>query len=226
MSSMSINEHINSLYGFAKEKGFPEELFFSSKNQEGYILTSIDAYRDYPLFERIFNEKYDEKTFMRMMDVDLKSRLGTLAGVTVSEGYESVMLLEPPLAKKTGMLQYVRAADLEDYTLLLKPAMYRLEDFEKFAHEKRKGYLDEATWYIYIFATKKEFQGRGHGKKLMNLIISYADTTGCRICLETNLPENVGMYEHFGFETADRVTYKDNMEHYVMIYTGRGGNGT
>ncbi len=47
-----------------------------------------------------------------MMSVDFKSRLNTLAGITTGADYESVVLLEAPKTKKTGMLEYVRAADL------------------------------------------------------------------------------------------------------------------
>ncbi len=67
--------------------------------------------------------------------------------------------------------------------------MYKLEDFEKFAHEQRKDYLNDNAWYIYIFATKSEYRGHGYGRRLMDLILSYANKTGCRICLETNLNE-------------------------------------
>ena len=220
MSFGSINEQVKKLYDYASDQGFNRDLFFSADNQDGYMITSIEAFRQYPLFLHVFGGKYDEKTFMRMMSVDFKSRLNTLAGITTGGDYESVMLLEAPKTKKTGMLQYVMAADPGDYTLLVKPAMYKLEDFEKFAHEQRKDYLDDNTWYIYIFATKSEYMGHGYGRRLMDLILSYADKTGCRICLETNLNENVKMYEHFGFKTVSSSVYKDTLEHYVMLYTG------
>lgn len=38
--------------------------------------------------------------------------------------------------------------------------LYRLEEFEKYALEKRKPFLDEKTWYMYIFATSEDAQGK------------------------------------------------------------------
>ena len=106
---------------------------------------------------------------------------------------------------------------------------YRREDVEKlqtpyalpgeypFLRGNKK---DDNTWYIYIFATRNEFQRQGHGKKLIKLLCSFADINGYRICLETNLKENVTMYENFGFKNMDSSIYKETLEHYVMLYMG------
>lgn len=218
MNSVKGEEAIQSLYSYAAAEGFPEDLFLSAANLPRYIDTAIDAYRDYPLFQYLFRGKYDEKTFCRMMSVDLTSRLSTMAGIAGGPDCASVMLIEPPMNKRVGMLQYFKVAAPADYTLLLKPVMYRLEDYERFARQKRTAWLDEATWYIYIFATKQEYQHRGYGRKLMELMISYAEQTGSRICLETNLADNVGLYEHFGFRTVETTVYGDALEHYVMLF--------
>ena len=217
MSYVRDDGPIGELYDHAMSKGFSTDLFLCSENQDRYISTLTDAYRDYPLFTEIFEGKFDEKTFTRMMSVDIKSRLGIMAGLASSADYESVMLLEPPKARKTRMRDYFRVADAGAYTLLLKPEMYRLEDFEKFALDRRREYLDDKTWYIYIFATGKNYQGRGYGRKLMDCVLTFADENGSRICLETNSKDNVGLYRHFGFNLADSSVYKDSLEHYVML---------
>ncbi len=218
MNSGSSKSHIEDLYSFACSRGFSREVFFSGENLDRYIEAVTDAFMDYPLFLHVFGGTYDDKTFSRMLAVDFKCRLNTIAGIA-SPGYESVMLIEPPGTAKTGMLQYVRSADTGSYGLLLKPAIYRLERFERYALKKRKGCLDDKTWYIYSFTTKREFQGKGYGKKLMELIVSYAEGKGLRICLETNSESNIGMYGHFGFESTDTSEYK-GMIHSVMLYTG------
>ncbi len=220
MSFMKSEEHIRQFYDYAIEQGFTEDLFFNEENQEFFEDTAIDAYRDYPLFPWIFSGKYDEKTLKKMLSVDFKSRLPVMAGITCSRDFESVMLLEPPEAKRTGMIQYLKAADAGAYTLLLKPAMYRLEEFEKFALEKRKPWINKKTWYLYVFATRKNCQGMGYGKKLMECLLSFAGKTKSRICLETNLSENAGLYRHFGFQTVDSSVYKDTLEHDVLVYPG------
>ncbi len=222
MPFANISEPVRKFYDHARQLGFPEELFLSADNLDRYIGTSIDAYRDYPLFLHVFRGRFDEKTFCRMMTIDFRSRLQTTAGIACSGSYESVMLLEPPGAKKVGMRDYVRVADAGAYTLLLKPVMYRLEGFERYARNKRAGLMDDKTWYIYIFATKKKFQRQGYGRKIMDVALSYADRNGCRICLETNLIDNIPMYEHFGFRRADSTYYQETLAHDVMLFEGRG----
>ncbi|MCR5683980.1 MAG: GNAT family N-acetyltransferase [Lachnospiraceae bacterium] len=221
MSYANTDGYTEGFYDHCLQNGLSKEVFLSKDNIEKYIAASVDAYRDYPLFLHVFGGRYDEKTLGRMMSVDFRSRLGVMVGIASGNEYESIMMIEPPLARKTGMAQYVKAANAADYSLIFKPAIYRQEDYEKFALNKRRAYLDEKTWYIYIFATRKEYQHKGHGKKLMNLMLSFADSTGSRLCLETNLSDNVGMYEHFGFKIMDSSTYKNALEHYVMLYTGK-----
>lgn len=221
MSSGRDDPYIRSFYDHAVRKGFSSDCLFGEKNLERYIETSVDAYRDYALFDHVFKGKYDPELFSHMMNVDLRSRLGSLAGIASSERYESVMLAEPPKAEKTGMADYFGVARPEDFKLLLQPIIYRLESFEKYAREKREEFINDKTWYIYVFATKTEYQGKGYGKKLMELLLSFADENGFRICLETNEKDNLELYEHFGFKTVKRSMYQNTLEHYNMIFETR-----
>ncbi len=218
MICANIDTRIREFYEYAVQNGFSEDLFLQEENRERFVATALDGYRDYPLFVYVFGGKYDEKAFSRMMSIDIKSRLCTTAGIASSTDFESVMLIEPPRTKKTGMLQYVKVATPKSYSLLLEPAMYRQEAFERYALKMRKDFLDDKTWYMYIFATKKEYQHRGYGKKLMNVILPYAESKGFRICLETNHLDNITLYEHFGFELMSLSVYKDELEHCVMLY--------
>ncbi len=219
---MNSDERILEFYEYVRQQGFSKELLFTAENQNRFIETSVDGYREYPLFLHIFGGKYDETVFRRMMSVDFLSRLAgnTMAGIA-SSGYESVLLLEPPASNRVGMKEYVKVAKPADFLLLFKKPMYRLEDFEKYALRKREAYLDENTWYVYIFATKMACQHQGYGKKLLNLMLSYADDKKCRICLETNSAANVQMYEHFSFRVMEDDVYQGTLEHHVMLYPGQ-----
>ncbi len=221
MNSGKDNPYIRSFYDHAVKNGFSQEWLFGEENLEHYIDTATDAYSDYALFKHVFKGRYDTDLFAHMMRVDLRSRLDITAGIASGEKYESVMLIEPPKAEKTGMADYFGVARPEDFKLLLQPIIYRLEGFEKYARENRKQFLDDNTWYVYIFATGKEYQGRGYGKKLMEELLSFACENGFRLCLETNERGNLGMYEHFGFRTVKESLYQNTLEHYNMIYDAK-----
>ncbi len=216
MNFMNVDEHIKEFYDYAVHNGFSKEQFFSHDNLNGFIDTSIDGYSDYPLFMHVFENDISEKILRRMMNVDYRSRLNMMAGMASDEDFNSVMMIEPPLAKKIGMKEYVKIAHPADYALLFKKQMYRQEEYESFAFNKRKELLDDKTWYMYVFVTKKNEQRKGHGKKLMNLMLKFADEKGYRIVLETDLKDNVPMYEKFGFTVMGESVYKDELNHYVM----------
>ena len=108
--------------------------------------------------------------------IDLKAKNGTVAGLTSSEEYESVMIVMPPMIPEAGFLQYARMIRPKDYPLLFKTATKRQGIYEKYAYKRRKGFLDDKTWYIYIYATKDRFKRQGYGKKIMKLIKNFVST--------------------------------------------------
>lgn len=221
MSCTSSNKYLNELYDYARESGVSEIQFLSKDNISEFIETSVDAYTNYPLFCNVFKGSVNGKTLSRMMLVDYKSRLhlDIIGGLTSSESFESVIMFEPPMAKTVSVSDYIKVAKLSDYTMLLNPTYYRQINYEDFSYRKRLPYLDGKTWYIYVFATKKECQRKGFGKPLINLLTSFAKEKGYRICLETDLTENVAMYEKFGFKLKDESVYKGSLNHYVLLYS-------
>ncbi len=218
MLCTSIEESIEEFYEHALQEGILRDQLFSSENYKDYIATSVDGYRSYPLFVDMFKGNFNENVLSRMMNIDYKCRIGRVAGIASGENYESVMLLEPPCTEKTGMLHYLKIARPSDYTLLFRPALHRQQRYEEYALSKRLPYLDERTWYIYVFVTRREYQRHGYGKKLMHAACSFADKKGARVCLETNQTQNVAMYEQFGFKLMDTSVYKNRMDHFVMVY--------
>ncbi len=216
MNSGKDNPYIRSFYDHAEKNGFSRTWMFNGDNLEQYIDTAIDAYSDYALFRHLFKGRYDPELFAHMMNVDFRSRLGITAGIASSGKYESIMLAEPPKTGKTGMSDYLNVARPGDFRLLLEPIIYRLESFEKYSRENRAEFLDDNTWYVYIFATKKAYQRKGCGKKLMEELISYAGENGFRLCLETNESGNLGLYEHFGFRTVKKLLFQNTLEHYIL----------
>ena len=134
-----------------------------------------------------------------------------------TDDYRSVMLLEPPMTEKPRKLQYFLSADIHTFSVFLHPSSYRQDDYENYALRTRTPFIDEKTWYLYIFTTQKKYQRQGYGKKLIGSIISFAKEKGYSLCLETDLDENVPMYENFGFRVMDSSIYNNSLHHYVMV---------
>lgn len=210
--------YINELYEYASLMDIPKEGFINAKNLNEYVATAVDAYKGYSVFQYMYDGKYDEVELAQMLTIDYKSWIDRIAGMSVSQNYESIVLLEPPNAKRVGMLDYIRTATLPEFKLLFRPSLHRLEKFSKFALKLRKQFLDERTWYFYIFATRHDAQGKKYGKRLMNVLLSFAEDRNYRICLETNSDSNLSMYEHFGFKKMVSSCFNDSIVHYVMLF--------
>lgn len=61
--------------------------------------------------------------------------------------------------------------------------------------------------YLMILGVDPEYQGRGHGKKLISALLAEADERKLSIYLETSTEKNVVMYEKHGFKVIGKVIH-------------------
>ena len=54
-------------------------------------------------------------------------------------------------------------------------------------------------WYLHYIGVRPEHQGKGFGGRLIRERTAVADAAGLPCWLETATPENVGLYQRFGF---------------------------
>ena len=214
--SNEITNYIKEFKEFCTKSGFDEDTFLSLRNLDRYIDTVVDGFEGYPVWVETFKGDYKPRILKRMLELDFKSRIHNLIGLSTDD-YRSVILLEPPMTEKPGKLRYFLSADIHTFSVFLHPSTYRQDDFENYALRTRTPFIDEKTWYLYIFTTQKKYQRQGYGKKLIGSIISFAKEKGYSLCLETDLDENVPMYENFGFRVMDSSIYNNSLHHYVMV---------
>lgn len=61
---------------------------------------------------------------------------------------------------------------------------------------------DVAHVVVELFAVERASRGRGNGRALLDALLARADKKGWIVHLETTRPENVAIYERFGFRAA------------------------
>mmetsp|Transcript_22845 Transcript_22845/g.40746 ORF Transcript_22845/g.40746 Transcript_22845/m.40746 type:complete len:258 (+) Transcript_22845:1-774(+) len=85
----------------------------------------------------------------------------------------------------------------------------RLEKLEVLT-KKRKDHMKGIKRWIYLQALGVSFDhhGKGHGKKMLQLLLQTADMLNASIYLETESENNESLYKHFGFQTLEVMTLR------------------
>lgn len=64
--------------------------------------------------------------------------------------------------------------------------------------------------YLFAFATHLKEQHHGYGATLLRHLLNYLDANNLGCYLKTFDEENIGLYEHFGFELMERGNIRLN----------------
>ncbi len=78
---------------------------------------------------------------------------------------------------------------------------------------------DEPQWYLDLIAVAPERRGEGIGSTLIRLGLERAQHDGVPATLETARPDNVAMYEHFGFRVFHEGTVPGGGPHLWFMST-------
>ena len=66
-----------------------------------------------------------------------------------------------------------------------------------------KHHPSEQHWYLYAIGVDPGYQGNGVASVLLRSRLARCDQAGMPAYLESSKPENVPLYEHFGFEVTE-----------------------
>ena len=83
---------------------------------------------------------------------------------------------------------------------------YRLKDFGQYLDTLHARLAPFKHMFLQSLGIDPEFQGNGHGGRLLRQMIARMDAAGLPVYLETAEEQIVGFYEHFGFTVADEST--------------------
>ncbi len=78
-----------------------------------------------------------------------------------------------------------------------------MNGYEKFSRGIRNKFAPVPHLYLHNIAVKKSCQGKGFAGGLLRPILSRAAGDGIPCYLETQNPDNVPLYEHYGFKVVD-----------------------
>jgi len=87
----------------------------------------------------------------------------------------------------------------------MKVTIKMAKTFRPIEKDRKENMKNTSYIYILIIGVKQEFQKQGFGGKILQAIFEEADKTHTPIYLETSTPQNVKMYEKYGFKVLNEI---------------------
>ena len=180
--------------------------------------TASDAYQDYPLHNWLTKGKYDPLASKLIMQITLVSMYEDAVIYADSEELNGFAVWVPMGFKGSKTIPFLKNGGIK---LLLHSGLGiigKLLTYEIFAMKLKKKYTGHIDWYLYNLSVRKDAQGKGIAKKLLNPMLVFCDDEKMVAYLETNKESNVYLYEHFGFGLRETNLIPGcSVQHYSMV---------
>ena len=176
-------------------KDDPSELVRLAESQiEAAAETLTQAFFSYPVFTYVFPDEAERSVQLPLVKRSIV-QYGLANGevYTTSAGVEGVAAWMPP---DHGDGPWPQAAISQD-------ALNRLAHFGKEIWEIRKRHVPFTHWFLMMIGVAPDFQGQGLASKLLSPLLARIDEEAMPCYLDTELPKNVEMYQHFGFRVVE-----------------------
>lgn len=162
------------------------------------------AFEDYPLMRHFFEEREGEyprllRQFMRFScEVRLHLGMPLLGNVSGGRIAGVAGLTTPEVGSWPSELARMHEALRETIGPL---AAERLDEYSQLAEQYEP---KDSHYYLGILGVRPEEQGKGHAKALLDRLheLSQAHPNSTGVYLDTEHPENVQLYEHFGYRVV------------------------
>ena len=188
------------------------------KDIDRLALVAADAYRDYPLHNWFTKGKYDEKASELLMKVTLRTMTEDAVIYADSEEINGFAAWIPFGFTGNKALPFLKNGGLRLFLHTGLGFIGRLLSYEEYAMSLKKQFTDNYDWYLFNLSIKREAQGRGIASKLMRPMLQFCDDEQMVAYLETNKAENVGLYQHYGFDLMrEELIPKSPVMHYSMV---------
>lgn len=190
----------------------------SEKDLDRLAGVAADAYMDYPLLNWFTNGEYDIEASRLIMKTSLRTKLKDALIYADSEEINGFAVWLPFGFTGEKTIPFLTNGGLEILFHSGLSIIGKLQTYEKMAMDIKKEITNNFDWYLYNLSVRPEAQGKGIASKLMRPMLDFCDKEQMVAYLETNKENNVGMYEHFGFELKKKeIVPKSNVMHYAMI---------
>ena len=179
---------------------------------------AADAYQDYPLHNWLTKGIYDPVASKLIMQTTLAAMKDDAVIYADSEELNGFAVWIPMGFTGSKTIPFLKNGGMK---LLLHSGLGiigKLLTYETFAMKLKKKYTGHIDWYLYNLSVRKDAQGKGIAKKLLQPMLTFCDDEKMLVYLETNKESNVSLYERFKFELRETNMIRgSSIRHYSMV---------
>ena len=180
--------------------------------------SAADAYQDYPLHNWLTNGVYDPIASKLIMQTTLAAMQEDAVIYADSEELNGFAVWIPMGFTGSKTIPFLMNGGIQ---LILHSGLGiigKLLTYETFAMKLKKKYTGHIDWYLYNLSVRKDAQGKGLGRKLLDPMMEFCDDEKMITYLETNKESNVTLYNRFGFELREtNLVPGSPVLHYSMV---------
>ncbi|MEV4426467.1 GNAT family N-acetyltransferase [Streptomyces sp. R-07] len=160
----------------------------------GHTLAS--AFGDDPMMRWFFPDGTSRETDLVRYFTTLFTRQYGLHGVCERTESAAAFWVSPEGADKA-------VPDAETIQQLVEILGDRAPVFQEAVMAAAEHGPTEPHWYLAVIGADPAARGQGHGSALLRSGLAKADAAGLPVYLESSKPDNLPVYEHFGFVVRD-----------------------
>lgn len=184
--------------------------------QVGDVLA--DSHANYPAFAHLFPDPDRRQTILRSFFTGVARDAQPFGAVRVAMSGERMLgaaVWLPPRRFPWSAWRKLRATG--SFLPVLWQAPRRARDFFALGANTERAAPDGPHWNLQVLGVRGEAQGGGLGTRLLEPVLSQAETEGEVCYLETADPANVAFYERLGFALVRKhQLLLDGPAHYAM----------
>ena len=167
-----------------------------------------DAFSRDPLWQKVFEGESDlDRRYPACFEVPVRHCLKYGEVYATSEGLEGILAVVPGRFSDMTFWRMLRSGALGSGMRMGVNAGRRMAELKVLSSDRAGITAGRPYVYLLLLGVRAAYQGNGLGGSLLRALIHRCDGEGLPIYLETETEENVLLYEHFGFDVVQRVTF-------------------
>jgi len=172
------------------------------------------AFRNYPTFVYVYPDAGERQSRLPHFFKSMVHK-GLLQGevYATTPAMEGVSVWLPPGIP--GGLSKVFEVDREAYE--------RFAYYGQCVYTVRQKHAPAQHWFLELIGVVPESQGRGNAGRLLRPMLDRIDREGLPCYLDTEIDDNVALYQHFGFKVVDdMIVPRTEVRSWGMLREERG----